>query len=197
MPMAKVAPEIKTRLMADGTWNDFRRFRENAQKEGNTPVAAMRLAIAKFCPDLAGLPSCPHKAGAKSAKELAVPQKSSVVGVGGAAKPVSPDVFAGKSCTVAEAANWLIEVLAYEPGKVRPEDAPGAKAWSLYMMCLRSPAFAEDLVSKTVIRQMPSGDPNDGGRGERYAGERLYNAAAAMMEAMSGAVGGNPEAGGG
>ena len=65
------------------------------------------------------------------------------------------------------------------------------------MMCLRSPAFAEDLVSKTVIRQMPSGDQDDGGRGERYAGERIYNAAAAMMEEIAGAVGRKPEAGGG
>ena len=50
--MAKVAPEIKTRLMAEGTWNDFTRFRRDRQKEGETPAAAMRLAVAKFCPDV-------------------------------------------------------------------------------------------------------------------------------------------------
>jgi hypothetical protein len=179
--MAKVAPEIKTRLMAEGTWNDFTRFRKDRQKEGETPAAAMRLAVAKFCPDLAGLPPCSHRKGAKDARELAKPPASSVV----PAKPaqetgVSLDVFGGKTCTMAKALDWVIDMMALDPSQVRPDTAPAAKAWSLYLMCRRSPSFAEDVISKAVVRQLPNGSREDESGDEEFAGEREYR----LLEAL-------------
>ena len=189
--MSKVSPEIKTRLMAEGTWKDFSRFRENAQREGNAPAAALRLAVAKFCPDLAGLPPCSHKKGAKSAKELAKHPKRSIVGAdGGGEAPSAPvagvtlDVFEGKTCSMVRAIDWIIDALALDPSQVRPEDAPAAKAWSLYRMCLKSPAFAEDIISKAVVRQIPAGGPEDGGRDGRFDGSGEYD----ILAAMSGEV---------
>lgn len=181
--MAKVAPEIKTRLMAEGTWNDFTRFRKDRQKEGETPAAAMRLAVAKFCPDLAGLPPCSHRKGAKDARELAKPPASSVV----PAKPaqetgVSLDVFEGKTCTMAKALDWVIDMMALDPSQVRPDTAPAAKAWSLYLMCRRSPSFAEDVISKAVVRQLPNGSREDESGDEEFAGEREYR----LLEALKG-----------
>ena len=192
--MSKVSPEIKTRLLAEGTWNDFSRFRENAQREGNAPAAALRLAVAKFCPDLAGLPPCSHKKGAKSAKELAKHPKSSIVdgdvGAGGVPSPigvslgVSLGVFEGKTCSMVRAIDWIVDALALDPSQVRPEDAPAAKAWSLYRMCMRSPAFAEDIISKAVVRQIPAGGPDDGGGDGRFDGSGEYD----ILAAMSGEV---------
>ncbi len=181
--MAKVAPEIKTRLMAEGTWNDFTRFRKDRQKEGETPAAAMRLAVAKYCPDLAGLPPCSHRKGAKDARELAKPPTSSVV----PAKPaqetgVSLDVFEGKTCTMAKALDWVIDMMALDPSQVRPDTAPAAKAWSLYLMCRRSPSFAEDVISKAVVRQLPNGSREEENGDEEFAGEREYR----LLEALKG-----------
>lgn len=190
----KVAPEIKTRLLAEGKWNDFVRFRENAQLEGNAPAAAMRLAVAKFCPDLANLPPCPHKKGAKSAKELAEHPRKSIVpscGTGAECEPadgvcgVSLDVFAGKKCSMVDALDWIIDALALDPSQVKPETAPAAKAWSLYRMCLKSPSFAEDVISKAVVRQIPNGMREDDFGGESFAGEREYRILDALKEASS------------
>ena len=184
--MAKVAPEIKTRLMAEGTWNDFTRFRKDRQKEGETPAAAMRLAVAKFCPDLAGLPPCSHRKGAKDARELAKPPPDSVVSkvANGlmAMTGVSLDVFEGKTCTMAKALDWVIDMMALDPSQVRPDTAPAAKAWSLYLMCRRSPSFAEDVISKAVVRQLPNGSREEENGDEDFAGEREYR----LLEALKG-----------
>ena len=184
--MAKVAPEIKTRLMAEGTWNDFTRFRKDRQKEGETPAAAMRLAVAKYCPDLAGLPPCSHRKGAKDARELAKPPPDSVVSkvAGGlmAMTGVSLDVFEGKTCTMAKALDWVIDMMALDPSQVRPDTAPAAKAWSLYLMCRRSPSFAEDVISKAVVRQLPNGSRAEENGDEEFAGEREYR----LLEALKG-----------
>jgi len=176
--MAKVAPEIKTRLLAEGTWNDFTRFRRDRQKEGETPAAAMRLAVARFCPDLAGLPPCSHRKGAKDARELAKPPDTSVVAKAAeglmAMTGVSLAIFEGKSCTMVKALDWVIDMLALDPSQVRPETAPAAKAWSLYLMCRKSPSFAEDVISKAVVRQLPNGSREDETGDEEFAGEREY-----------------------
>lgn len=178
--MAKVAPEVKERLLADGNWGDFNLFRRNRQKEGETPAAAMRLAVAKFCPDLAGLPPCSHRKGAKDARELAKPSVSSVSAPaapapdGPSAGGVSLAVFDGKSCTMVKALDWVIDMLALDPSQVRPDTAPAAKAWSLYLMCRKSPSFAEDIISKAVVRQLPNGSREDESGDEGFAGEREY-----------------------
>ena len=208
--MAKVAPEIKTRLMAEGTWNDFTRFRRDRQKEGETPAAAMRLAVAKFCPDLAGLPPCSHRKGAKDARELAKPPASSVVparpaqetgvsldtshllftrrttaawvGYCTAGVVYASDVIGVKTCTMAKALDWVIDMMALDPSQVRPDTAPAAKAWSLYLMCRRSPSFAEDVISKAVVRQLPNGSREEENGDEDFAGEREYR----LLEALKG-----------
>lgn len=182
--MAKVAPEIKTRLMAEGTWKDFSLFRENAIKSGNAPAAAMRLAVAKFCPDLAGLPPCRHRAGEKSAKELAEYPSTAVVAPladGGKSVEVAKRVdFSGKTCTMVAALDWVIDAMALDPSQVDPSGAPAAKAWSLYLMCRRSPSFAEDVISKAVVRQIPNGMREDETGDEKFAGEREYDILAAL-----------------
>lgn len=188
--MAKVAPEIKTRLLAEGTWADFSLFRKNAQKEGNSPAEAMRLAVARFCPDLADLPACPQRKGAKSAKELAKYPKTAItdeltkvfsknsgeIGQFG----VSLDMFKGKSCTMVAALDWVIDALALDPSQIEPATAPAAKAWSLYLMCLRSPSFAEDVISKAVVRQIPNGMREDEAGDEEFSGKREYDVLAAL-----------------
>ncbi len=186
--VAKVNPEVKTRLLAEGTWNDFCLFRDNAQKEGNTPAAAERLAVAKFCPDLAGLPRVPHKKGATAkAKEAVSVPSTSVSGSGNMRLPTSPpaggvplEIFDGKSCTMVKALDWVIDMLALDPSQVRPETAPAAKAWSLYLMCRRSPSFAEDVISKAVVRQLPNGAREEETGDEEFAGEREYR----LLEAL-------------
>ena len=190
--VAKVNPEVKTRLLAEGTWNDFCLFRDNAQKEGNTPAAAERLAVAKFCPDLAGLPRVPHRKGAtaKAKEAVSVPSTSVSGSTSGktelAAKGlmamtgVSLEIFDGKSCTMVKALDWVIDMLALDPSQVRPETAPAAKAWSLYLMCRRSPSFAEDVISKAVVRQLPNGAREEETGDEEFAGEREYR----LLEAL-------------
>ena len=185
--MAKVAPEVKERLLADGNWGDFNLFRRNRQKEGETPAAAMRLAVAKFCPDLAGLPPCSHRKGAKDARELAKPPDTSIsapmpegddparlLPKGPCVGCVPLSVFAGKDCTMAKALDWVIVMMGVEPSEVKPEDAPGPKAWSLYLMCRKSPSFAEDVISKAVVRQLPNGSREEDNGDEEFAGEREY-----------------------
>ena len=93
---------------------------------------------------------------------------------------VSPEVFAGKSCTMVKSLDWVIDMMALDPSQVVPETAPGMKAWSLYQMCRRSPSFAEDVISKAVVRQLPNGAKEDESGDEEFAGEREYK----LLEAL-------------
>lgn len=171
--MAKVAPEIKARLEADGTWRDFNRVRENEQKLGRTPVEAMRAAIERFCPDLSGVPMPSHKKAAPKAK--AVQAASSPVRQPGGPPVADPSVFAGKTCSMAKAMDWIIDALAVDPSQVRPETAPAAKAWSLYLLCLKSPAFAEEVITKAVVRQIPNGKQDEDTGDSSFDGEKEYD----------------------
>ena len=155
--VAKVNPEVKTRLLAEGTWNDFCLFRDNAQKEGNTPAAAERLAVAKFCPDLAGLPRVSHKKGANGKAKEAVSVPSTSISVAAsvakglkAMTGVSLAVFEGKKCTMVEALDWVIDALALDPSQ--------------------------------VVRQIPNGTRDEDSGGAKFAGEREYDMLAAMRE---------------
>ena len=181
--MAKVAPEIKTRLLADGTWGDFNLFRKNAQKGGESPAGAMRLAVARYCPDRAGLPSPGHGKGDKDARELAeYPDRSIGGGAGESAGCVMPEMFAGKSCSMPAALDWVIDMLALDPSQVKPEDAPALKAWSIYRMCRQSPSFAEDVLSKAIVRQLPNGAREDETGDGVFDGGAEYDLLAAMEE---------------
>jgi hypothetical protein len=41
-------------------------------------------------------------------------------------------------------------------------------------MCRKSPSFAEDIISKAVVRQLPNGSREDESGDEEFAGEREY-----------------------
>lgn len=174
--MAKVAPEIKERLLAEGKWQDFTRVREDGVLRGLSPVAAMREAISQFCPDLASVPMPSHKRGRPKGSKTA---KSDVVG-GVQVAVADPSMFEGKECSMVRAFDWIIDALAVPPSEVRPETAPAAKAWSLYLMCLKSPSFAADMISKAVVRQIPNGARDDDNGGQAFDGEREYDILAAI-----------------
>jgi len=183
--VAKVAPEIKERLVGNGTWDDFNLFRRDEQKRGQTAAAAMRLAVAKYCPDLAGLPPASHRKGSKDARHV-VPRNGGSLAAGSPAggatafpgdynMTVDASVFEGKSCSMVTAIDWVIDALAVDPKDVRPETAPAAKAWSIYLLCRKSPSFAGDIISKAVVRQIPNGQRDDDGGGEAFDGQREYD----------------------
>ena len=49
--MAKLRPDVKEALVADGRWSAFHKFRTEKVREGFSPVDAMNMAIAEVCPE--------------------------------------------------------------------------------------------------------------------------------------------------
>jgi hypothetical protein len=51
--MAQVRPEVKEKLVADGRWPDFVRYRKELTDGGLKPSVAFDIAIARICPEFA------------------------------------------------------------------------------------------------------------------------------------------------
>jgi len=51
--MAQVRPEVKEKLVADGRWPDFVRYRKELTDGGLKPSVALDVAIARICPEFA------------------------------------------------------------------------------------------------------------------------------------------------
>ncbi len=177
--MAKLRPEIRLELEASGKWADFRLFREGLVRKGIRAVDALREAVEKYCPEHLGDFRLSNRAeamerrggmkvvetkadslgGEKKVGEVgeieAVVKK--VRGVGVEIPVVAAKVFKGKGFTAKDTMvtiSWVVENLFVED--VKAEDAPNGFAWTLLTMCKRSPAFAEDFVSKSVVKMIPT-----------------------------------------
>lgn len=178
--MAQVRPELKARLVGEGKWGDFVRFRSELVGRGAKPASALREAVAKFCPDFEGdgvKPDGPklraeQKAGvrpkrmrdeyAAAAKKIAEEVSSGKVAAVGGGEFVDAEAFRGKAFSSKDAPQmvaWVMERIFVKD--VKPEDAPSGMAWTLLLMCRRSAAFAEDFVSKSVVKMIPSKPPDE------------------------------------
>lgn len=212
--MAKVDPRIKARLEAEGTWSDFTLFRDNAVKSGERPAAAMRLAVARFCPDLAGLPQVPHRRGSNADAEERLEEASRKIsgraadGVnGGRASPAAPSPsaaqpscqaagqfqpalvdparFEGRTCSWAKAFDWVVIALSVDPSKVDPYSAPSIKAWALYVQCVRSPSFREEILVKGMVRQIPNCTRDEDSGDDGFDGQGQYDLLGRFAEKLA------------
>jgi len=180
--MAQVRPELKARLVREGKWGDFVRFRSELVGRGAKPASALREAVAKFCPDFEGDGVKPDGPKLRAEQQAGVRPKRMRDEYAAAAKKIAEEVSAGKVAPVAAAGDGGVDAEAFK-GKVfsskdapqtvawvlerifvkdvKPEDAPSGMAWTLLLMCKRSAAFAEDFVSKSVVKMIPSKPPEE------------------------------------
>lgn len=201
--MAKVRPEVKERLVADGRWPDFTRYRTELIAGGVKPGEAIDMAIAKICPEFAESrvskrrgrkpkstqkpvstePGTPEEAEAKVAEagkraeaieaELRRKAESALVG---------KDVFAGKpKVGAAEEVLWVAKNLTVA---VKPEDAPGELAWNFLMLCRESADFKVKFMLNIASDVVKRRSDEDDGDGKKWDGVKQYDLCEAMREAQ-------------
>lgn len=189
--MAKVRPELKSALEADGRWREFMRVRVSLRDGGMKSSDALNAAIAQVCPEYAAYGSIGGdgakgkgrgakkesgdaenvaKKVAKSAEiaeELAERKRAN-----DEAGLVDADVFSGKvASSAAEEVMWVAEHLNV---KVSAEDAPGALAWNLLMLCRESADFRVKFmlnIASDVVKRRTDAD----GEKDRLDGQAEYD----------------------
>jgi hypothetical protein len=189
--MARVNPELKKTLEADGRWREFMRVRVSLRDGGMKSSDALNAAIAKVCPEYAAYGSIGGdgakgkgrgakkesgdaenvaKKVAKSAEiaeELAERKRAN-----DEAGLVDADVFSGKvASSAAEEVMWVAEHLNV---KVSAEDAPGALAWNLLMLCRESADFRVKFmlnIASDVVKRRTDAD----GEKDRLDGQAEYD----------------------
>lgn len=154
--MTRVTAELRDRLKAEGKWEAFTEKRRELRGSGESPTSAFAAAL-RFV-DESPRPSGPGPLASGS-------------------------VFEGKRASRAEEFDWVVAHLYVEDA--RPEDAPDAQAWTILQMCRRSPAFAEDLIGRGLVKTLPSKleEREDGGR---WDGEDVFDAWAMIRGAANG-----------
>lgn len=173
--MAQVRPELKAKLITDGKWADFVRYRSDLISGGAKPAAALREAMKRFCPEFVGDAVAPDTKAARAEKRgEAVSGRRAKDAADAAAIAASVDSAKSSSCTVEAkvfrgkafsskdapaTVAWVLERIFVKD--VKPEDAPSGMAWTLLAMCKRSTAFAEDFVSKSIVKMIPAKPPDE------------------------------------
>jgi hypothetical protein len=197
--MAKVRPEVKERLVADGRWPDFTRYRTELIAGGVKPGEAIDMAIAKICPEFAESrvdkrcgrkqrqfsagPSTAEGAGAKVAE---AGRKAEAIEAERRRKAedalVGKDVFAGKpKVGAAEEVLWVAKNLTVA---VKPEDAPGELAWNFLMLCRESADFKVKFmlnIASDVVKRRSDEEAEDKAK---WDGVAEYDLCGAMKEAQ-------------
>ena len=205
--MAKVRPEVKERLVADGRWPDFTRYRTELIAGGVKPGEAIDMAIAKICPEFAESrvskrrgrkpkavadvvqkpvskePGTPEEAEAKvaeagkRAEAIEAERKKKVEDA-----LVGKDVFAGKpKVGAAEEVLWVAKNLTVA---VKPEDAPGELAWNFLMLCRESADFKVKFmlnIASDVVKRRSDEEAEDKAK---WDGVAEYDLCGAMKEAQ-------------
>lgn len=174
---------MKKTLEADGRWREFMLLRREKIAGGMKGADALNAAIAEVCPELARYGSL-CKTGRKkvgSGAEAAV-KVADVADVVDAleerkrskenGKLVDAKVFAGK--VKACAADEVLWVAGHLNVKVEAEDAPGALAWNLLVLCRESMEFRVKFmlnIASDVVKRRTDGD----GDRDRLDGQAEYD----------------------
>lgn len=201
--MARVSPEMKSKLIADGRWAEFVRFRDGRIAAGTSPIQAKIEAIAAVCPEFAA--EAPgRKCGAKPKGWTKEAEDAEAVGRVAAAtekvealverkaerdrreraakeeRYVDVGVFAGKSpASAADEVLWVAKNLNM---RVEAKDAPGELAWNFLEMCRESAEFRVKFmlnIASDVVRRR--GDEEADGR-EGFDGGAEYDILASLGE---------------
>ena len=202
--MAQVRPEVKEKLVADGRWPEFCRYRtELIEKEGVAPGDAMEMATAKICPEFAeqmvrkrcGRPrkrkdpelealfaetekmAAEEKiaeAGRRADKIEEAKRRKQEEGL------VGKDVFAGKpKVGAADEVLWVAKNLTVDVG---PEDAPGELAWNFLVLCRESADFKVKFMLNIASDVVKRRSDEEDGDGKKWDGVKQYDLCAAMEE---------------
>jgi hypothetical protein len=197
--MAKVRPDVKERLVADGRWPDFTRYRTELIAGGVKPGEAIDMAIAKICPEFAESRVSKRrgrkpKAVSKEAATIAEAE-AKVAEAGKRAEAieaerkrkaesalVGKDVFAGKpKVGAAEEVLWVAKNLTVA---VKPEDAPGELAWNFLMLCRESADFKVKFMLNIASDVVKRRSDEEDGDGKKWDGVKQYDLCEAMREAQ-------------
>jgi len=196
--MAKVRPEVKERLVADGRWPDFTRYRTELIAGGVKPGEAIDMAIAKICPEFAEsrvdkrcvrkprpFSAEPSTAEGAEAKVAEAGKRAEAIEAERKKKAedalVGKDVFSGKpKVGAAEEVLWVAKNLTVAVG---PEDAPGELAWNFLMLCRESADFKVKFMLNIASDVVKRRSDEEDGDGKKWDGVKQYDLCEAMKEA--------------
>lgn len=124
--------------------------------------------------------SAPGAGCASGTTDGAAGPSSGVSGVCPAAAPslsrrpgkVERGFFDGRKCSETAAVIWACENQCYT--EVRPEDAPSALAWHLYVRIQKDPDIGDEYMKTYLSAKLRKGETDDGG-GDLFDGERQYD----------------------
>jgi hypothetical protein len=180
--MARVNPELKKTLEADGRWREFMLLRREKIAGGLKGAEALNAAIAEVCPELArygslcktgrkrvgsGVEAAGKVADAANvSEELERKKREKAEG-----RLIDPKVFEGKpEASASEEVLWAAKNL-YE--KVSVEDAPGQIGWNVLLACREIPDLKAKFMLSFVGDVLKRKSEDDSNR-EKWSGERIY-----------------------
>lgn len=205
--MAQVRPEVKEKLVADGRWPDFVRYRKELTDGGLKPSVAFDIAIARICPEFAAESRAkrgrPRKAADDEAADPSVSRaeaaqakvEARVAAAGKLGEEieaerrrkqkeglVGKDVFAGKpKVGAADEVLWVAKNLTVDVG---PEDAPGELAWNFLVLCRESADFKVKFMLNIASDVVKRRSDEEDGDGKKWDGVKQYDLCEAMREAQ-------------
>ena len=137
--MARVKPEEREKMEADGAWESFKRRRAELKDTGGcNPVEANQRALAEFYRPDDGVPR-ESRAEASPERADAAQERTSEKAVTAPAESIADDsefmskgmAFENRETSMLKSVKWVASVLGVK-GLVA-DDAPSPQAWSLYL----------------------------------------------------------------
>jgi hypothetical protein len=198
---------VKEKLVADGRWPDFVRYRKELTDGGLKPSVAFDIAIARICPEFAaesrakrGRPrktaddeAADHSVSRTEAAQAKVEARVAAAGKLGEEIEaerrrkqkeglVGKDVFAGKpKVGAADEVLWVAKNLTVDVG---PEDAPGELAWNFLVLCRESADFKVKFMLNIASDVVKRRSDEEDGDGKKWDGVKQYDLCEAMREAQ-------------
>ena len=130
--MARVNPEKRAKMEADGVWESFKRRRAELKDSGDcTPAEANERALAEFYRPDDGMPrGC--RAEASPDRADAALGSPPTRNTDDDSELMSKDqALAGCDTSMLKSVKWVASVLGVTG--LKPQDAPSPQAWSLYL----------------------------------------------------------------
>lgn len=148
--MARSLDEVREELQALGVWSEFRRRREEVEKERGIKIGESTRAVMREFVEAGRAPSrlleALSRPKGRPTKVEAAERASRRPGASG--HGVLRETFAGKKCPLPTAFLWAYSNIGFPD--VSPKEAPSAVAWQLYWDMRENASLKADLVKSCL-----------------------------------------------
>ena len=180
--MPKISSDLKAKLIEEGRWTEFVRYRQDLKAGGSSSVTAHKAAVDHFfnnAPEKSSESGSVNPKSAQSATESAqsvekrrpIPDVPADVRSGSSSKPAEPTVktggsdyaelppvqssdFEGRVANEVDVIRWVAANMEIQDPN--PADCPSSSAWGLLAHCRSSNVARSEFWKQTYPKLLPS-----------------------------------------